>query len=195
MALSKAEVREVQRDLIQLGWPIQADGTMGERTHRALRHFQQGFAWWWLLDDGYAGRKTRRALQYAVNHGGRCSPHYAFKEFTSKGNGWIRCDRALIRGLEAYRDELDGPVVIVSGYRDPAYNASLDGAADNSQHVYGNAVDLAPRLPLAKVVALGRFSGIGYQSQTGLVRHVDVRHKGPNTTNGTVTDPTIWVYA
>ena len=68
------------------------------------------------------------------------------------------------------------------------------GGATSSQHLHGNACDIEAVLPTAKVQALGVFSGIGYQQQTGLVRHVDVRHVGPNTTGGTLASPTEWVY-
>jgi hypothetical protein len=47
--------------------------------------------------------------------------------------------------------------------------------------------------PTPAVKALKRFSGIGYQAASGLVRHVDVRHVGPNTTKSSVRDPAIWI--
>jgi lysozyme len=186
--------REVQKALKKIGWPLKVDGAWGENTFSAVRDFQRGFAFWKLLVDGHAGPKTREALEASVEQGGKCSPNFAFKEFKSSGNGWIKVSRALVRGLEDYRELVGRPVLIVSGYRDPQKNASIPGAAKNSQHMYGNAADLEPLKPTAAVKALKRFSGIGYQGSSGLVRHVDVRHVGPNTTGSSVRDPAIWIY-
>lgn len=183
--------KEVQEALKKLGWPIQVDGSFGERTRRAVRNFQRGFAFWNLLDDGSAGPNTHKALNYSVHHEGLCSPHFAFREFKSPGNGWIKLDRELVRGLEEYRDEIGGPVIVTSGYRDPAYNSSI-GSPYNSQHVYGNAADVQPKVKLKEVKRLRRFSGIGVVKHSGLVLHMDVRHRGPNTSGGTVLNPTVW---
>jgi len=99
----------------------------------------------------------------------------------------------LVAGLERYRALSGGPVVVISGYRDPRHNAAV-GGAPGSQHLYGNAADLRPRVALAAVRRLGVFSGIGYQAGSGLVRHVDVRHVGPNPTHSTPRDPAVWPY-
>jgi hypothetical protein len=58
------------------------------------------------------------------------------------------------------------------------------------------AVDLAPMLPFDVVRGVGRFSGIGCDGAVGgPVRHVDVRHAGPNNTTGSTPDsPAIWPY-
>ena len=183
--------REVQQALRQVGWPIAVDGSFGERTFRAVKNFQRGFSFWNLIADGSAGPKTERALIYSVKHGGLASPHFAYREFKSPGNGWIKLASALLRGLEEYRDEVGGPVIIQSGYRDPAYNRKI-GSPYNSQHVYGNAADVTPTLPLKEIKRLRRFSGIGVVRHSGKVLHMDVRHVGPNTSGGTVVDPTIW---
>jgi hypothetical protein len=54
---------------------------------------------------------------------------------------------------------------------------------------------LNPKLKADRVKQMRRFSGIGIQRATGLVRHVDVRHAGANnTTGGTPANPTIWFY-
>lgn len=186
--------REVQRLLRVIGWPIGVDGSMGDRTHQAISEFQRGFAFWSLLVDGHAGPKTERALRFCANHEGRCSPNFRFVEFRSKGNGWIRLRRELVLGLEEVRVAIRRGIAIQSGYRDPAHNKA-NGGASNSQHLYGNAADVEPNLPLQVVRAARRFSGIGIRESDGTVAHVDVRHLGPNTTHATITDPTIWYYA
>jgi hypothetical protein len=184
--------REVQRGLKELGWPLKADGAWGGGTFAAVEDFQRGFAK--LLVDGHARPKTLEALKASVEQGGKCSPNFAFNEIKSSGNDWIKVSRELVLGLEDYRELVGKPVSVVAGYRDPQKNAGIPGAAKNSQHMYGNACDLEPVNPTAAVKTLKRFSGIGYQGATGLVRHVDVRHVGPNTTKSSVRDPAIWIY-
>ena len=120
--------------------------------------------------------------------------HRDYCDLVCEGGGWITVSRELILGLEDYRELVGKPVSVVSGYRDPQKNASIPGAAKNSQHMYGNSVDLVPVKPTAAVRALKRFSGIGSQGASDLARHVDVRHVGPNTTKSSVRDPAIWIY-
>lgn len=187
--------REVQEWLHILGWPITVDGSFGEQTQRAIYDFQRGWAFYNLLIDGYCGPQTEQALREAVFNGGYASPHFKFIEFASKGNRWIKVNRHLIRGLEQVRERY-GAFTPLSGYRDPLHNRSI-GAVPNSQHVYGNASDIPASLgvKVPAVKRLGAFSGIGIKKATGVVLHLDVRHLGPNTTGGSVTNPTIWYYA
>ena len=187
--------REVQEALRTIGWPITVDGSFGEATKQAVTDFQRGWAPYNLLIDGYAGPQTQEALKLCVWKDGLASPHFRFREFASKGNGWIRVNRHLIRGLELIRGRY-GPFTPVSGYRDPIHNRKV-GGAPNSQHVYGNAIDV-PRsvgLSVPAVRNIGSFSGIGFRQSDGVVVHVDVRHLGPNTTGASVKNPTIWRYA
>jgi uncharacterized protein YcbK (DUF882 family) len=181
----------LQRALRLLGWPIRVDGAYGERTAAAVREFQRGFAFVSLVASGSAGPRTLAELRTSIRRGARCSQHFTFRTFRSPGDGWIKVDRALVRGLEAYRAELGGPVAVLGGYRDPAWNAAHGGRPD-SQHLDGTAADLEPLLPLERVVALQAFSGIGCDAATGLVRHVDVRHVGPGANGATVANPTVW---
>lgn len=187
--------REVQQALHDLGWPIVVDGSYGEQTQAAVTDFQRGFAFYNLLNDGHAGPQTSAALSGALYLGGAASPHFRFTEFKSHGNGWIKVNRHLIRGLEQIRERY-GPFTTPSGYRDPIYNRKI-GSVANSQHIYGNAADI-PRslgLTLSGAKQFRAFSGIGISKRDGRVLHVDVRHLGPNTTRGSVTNPTIWYYA
>jgi zinc D-Ala-D-Ala carboxypeptidase len=190
---SAASTIELQRALRLLGWPIRTDGRLGEQTRAAVRDFQRGFGFSTLVAGGGVGPLTLAALRTSIRRGGRCSQHFTFRSFRSPGDGWIKLDRALVRGLEAYRAELGAPVAIApgAGYRDPAYNADRGGAAD-SQHLHGTAADVEPALELERVLALRAFSGIGYDAATGLVRHVDVRHCGPDAGGATVAHPAVW---
>ena len=104
----------------------------------------------------------------------------------------------LVDGLEELRKlAYPGGLVPASGYRCPAYNAQIPGAAKDSQHQYASAADVPLVAELDAVKGLRVFSGLGWQLVRGrkLVRHVDVRHaSGHNTTGGTVRNPTMWEY-
>lgn len=184
--------QQVQDALRTLGWPILADGDYGPRTQEAVADFQRGYTPRDLLIDGHAGPQTWDALNVSLFYGGHASSHFKFSEFKSKGDGWIKVHRDLIRGLEALR-AIIGPFAPISGYRDLRYNQKI-GGAKNSQHLYGNACDVPPRATVAAVKKLKSFSGIGFNESTGLVAHVDVRHVSPNTTAASVGNPTIWRY-
>ncbi len=187
--------RQVQEHLKAIGWPISVDGAYGPRTMEAVTDFQRGYAFRSLSIDGWAGSDTWDALAHSLANGGKCGAYFAFREFASKGNGWIKVHRTLVLGLDRYRELVGGSVGIESGYRDPQHNARV-GGAKNSQHLYGNAADLRPVVGVPAVRKLAHFSGIGRVGSSGLVRHVDVRHEGPaNTTGGSIKAPTEWVYA
>lgn len=150
--------------------------------------FQIAFAWFDIAVDGDAGPETAGAVQKVIDEGGRLSAHFEMDEFRSRGNGRVKCHRELLRSLERAREEV-GPITIVSGYRDPDYNAFV-GGAKNSQHLYGTAADV--RFSLAVANRAG-YSGIG--TCRDLCLHADVRHAGPNnTTGGTPDAPTYWAY-
>jgi GH25 family lysozyme M1 (1,4-beta-N-acetylmuramidase) len=175
--------KQVQQLLKTIGWPIKADGKRGPKTAQAIKDFQRAYVGDPeqppLLGDGLVGAKTEAAMRWSAANDGRCSPHFHFKEFASSRTGWIRTHRDLVIGLEKLREHIGQPIGVLSGFRD------FELGAPNSQHRYGNAIDPSATLPhYTDVAKLGAFSGIGYFKSTGLVRHVDVRHVGPNTTPG-----------
>lgn len=188
---SQSSIAELQRALRLLGWPIRVDGMLSDQTTAAVRDFQRGYAFATLVAGGGVGPRTRDALRLSIRRGGRCSQHFTFRNFRSPGDGWIKLDRALARGLEAYRSALGAPVAILSGHRDASWNAAHGGPAD-SQHLHGTAADLEPAMTVEQVQSLRVFSGIGYDAKSGLVRHVDVRHCGPDPGGGTVARPVVW---
>ncbi len=184
-----------------LGWKPTDPASL----NRALADFQRG---WNLGDaltvDGKNGPLTRAAIRKSlVEHkAGRptASPHFSFVDFRCRcagryaGCAVIRVHRELLESLEDYR-VLAGPVTVLSGYRCPQHNAKVGGAS-SSQHVYGSACDVEPKVKTAAVTRRRRFAGVGFQGSTGLVRHVDRRDcSGNNTTGGTLTRPTTWRYS
>lgn len=94
----------------------------------------------------------------------------------------FRIDWRLIQALQALRDQIGKPIKINSGFRCPAYNASIGGAS-NSQHIQGRAADcvvdgMTPEevAEAAKRIAAFYSGGIGlYKGFT----HLDVRAMGP----------------
>jgi hypothetical protein len=191
----------VQWLLRRCGWPIAVDGIKGPQTRRAIRDFKRGYAFRpsFRRHGHRVGPFTSRRLRRSARLAGRASAHFRFVEFASltrggcRGNGWIEVKKELVRGLERYRRLAGRPVPVVSGFRDPEKNRCV-GGAPNSQHRYGNAADIPAVVALWPVRSLGVFSGIGVQRSSGRVRHVDVRHVGPNPTGGRPRNPTIWFY-
>lgn len=177
------DTKEVQQLLKQIGFPITVDGVRDTETAQAIKDFQRGYLGdppiKPLLQDGLVGPKTAKALRKSAANNGMCSKHFTFREFASSHTGAIRTHRALVHGLEKLRAHIGAPIGVLSGYRDFTLGASM------SQHKFGNAID--PTEPLStvqEVAALKVFSGIGHSPGSDRVRHVDVRHVGPNTTPG-----------
>ncbi len=177
--------REIQQALRDIGWPLQVDGDVGAVTKQAVRDFQSGLAFINMAIDGIPGPATQHELRVCLERGGRCGLFFTYREFKSKGNGWIRVNRNLVFGLDRYRERF-GPTSIVSGYRDPVHNKRV-GGKPASRHLYGDASDISQRATVSQVRALGRFTGIGYQGSTGRVRHVDTRPGNPSR-------PIVWRY-
>lgn len=77
------------------------------------------------------------------------------------------------------------PIVILSGYRTPAYNATLEGAAAKSQHIEGRALDmwhptLQPRTVFNRILAAQKDGSLPLLGGLGLYKtfvHMDVRPK------------------
>jgi uncharacterized protein YcbK (DUF882 family) len=133
------------------------------------------------------------------------SKYFNIQEFRCKGSGspypsdWGDRFAILCGVLDAIREEWGGPLVVVSGYRDAAYNQALfeqsaarnhgvSGVAMKSQHIQGRAADIAPladnpervaqlhALILEMRGALPAMGGLGlYPAWV----HVDIRAHGP----------------
>lgn len=71
---------------------------------------------------------------------------------------------------------IDKPVIVQSGYRSAATNRNTEGAAKNSMHLSGQAIDV--RMPGVPVAYLGRLAsvfgvgGVGFYPSNGFV-HLD----------------------
>jgi len=105
----------------------------------------------------------------------RLTENFALAEFACRCCGAVRVDPELVQKLQQLRDRIGKPIAITSGYRCPAHNRAVGGAAQ-SQHMYGAAADItvkgmAPATVADHAEAIG-FGGIGRYST---FTHVDVR--------------------
>ncbi len=69
------------------------------------------------------------------------SANFSLHEFECRHCGAVMIDSELVRRLQTARDKIGRPLVVTSGYRCPAHNKAVGGAA-NSQHLYGKAADV-----------------------------------------------------
>lgn len=95
--------------------------------------------------DGLYGKDTDILLRNAYNVD-RYTKNFTLKEFECGCHGKyctghpVKLDRQLLINMQSIRDEF-GPTTISSGPRCKAYNASLQGSSDASEHMTGRAVD------------------------------------------------------
>lgn len=192
--MASEHVRTVQGYLRKVGWPLKVDGKIGPQTRDAIRQFQRGYTYTRLPRTGRCPRGSRtyyRLRRCASDgsarkgYGGHCSRNFRFREFASKGNGWIKVDRYLVLFLERYRKRVGHGVTPVSPYRDPTHNRRVGGAicsyhTDACGHEGGHASDLVPELTVRQVIETdkdGYIGGIGHMRSTGDVRHADTGPK------------------
>ena len=94
--------------------------------------------------------------------------------------------------LDAIREKWGGPVIVVCGYRTPAYNELLrarsDGVAANSQHPQGRAADVRPLdanranvqrfcAVIGRMIEQGELPRLGGFGRYPGWAHIDVRPK------------------
>lgn len=145
-------IKQIQHLLAYLGYygsPV--DGIWGPVSAEAAREFQQDAD---IGVDGIPGRQTQEALRRAVGEGTVKVQeddfwdgirYFARSEFACRcGCGLDTVDHRLVEICEKVREKL-GVFNITSGLRCPAHNARQPGAAANSRHLYGRAVDFSIR--------------------------------------------------
>lgn len=98
--------------------------------------------------------------------------HFKNEEFKCPHCGKARVNPNLPAALERLRSRIGKPIPILSGYRCPEHNAEV-GGAPRSQHLYGRAADIPPRLATPSQAIASGFHGLGISR--GWVVHVDVR--------------------
>ena len=72
-------------------------------------------------------------------------PNFTLKELLTKNPvaSYTKLNKDLLLKLHTIRQMLGKPIGINSSYRSPEYNKTVPGAASNSRHTIGDALDLA----------------------------------------------------
>jgi len=167
-------IKQRQHLLAYLGYYVGAvDGDWGSGSRIACTAFQRSYndiTGKGILEDGYGGPETDKALKYAVgNDLMKTEPIeeevVVSKNETTTGDYWdeiefftreeFRCKcggkycngfpeephEATVRFADAIRKRLGKPISVNSGLRCPTWNR-IQGGVSNSNHMTGGAVDL-----------------------------------------------------
>lgn len=142
-------ILDVQRRLVEKGYaPGPLDGMDGPLTKEGIRQFQGDYG---LEIDGLVGPITYHALFEIsflpeLTEESPYSPHFNREEFRCCCQGQYcqgfpsEMNEALIKRLEALRDDLEVPIFVTSGVRCRIRNAEVGGVSF-SKHLLGDAVD------------------------------------------------------
>lgn len=118
---------------------------------------------------------------------GDLSNNFSRIEFACHGTdccgGTAAVDSRLIEALQAFRDAVEQPVNVTSGFRCLSHNRTV-GSNDSSQHPRGYAADIRmlpdlsidEMVEIAEEIAAFRNGGIGKYNS---FLHLDVRTDGP----------------
>lgn len=122
--------------------------------------------------------------------------YFTPREMACRGDGSIQVDENFMDRLELLRSNLGFPLKVSSGYRSPAYNATVSDTGEGGPHTTGHAVDiLATGLAAFSIVRealkLG-FTGVGV-SQRG-DRSQRFVHLDDIANDNAIPRPTIWSY-
>jgi len=198
-------IRALQAKLNALGYHLAEDGIFGYGTLQAVRDFQRRKR---IVVDGMVGPQTMAQITLAM-----AAPkppgttHFKVANFISPNDAkamavgvpsrYYKNLKNLMTRLEKVQEKIGGiPLIIRSGYRSPAHNRAVGGAA-RSQHLYAKAADIYVQgyaistYDLAKAIfedaeLKALFGGYGLGSNTNL--HVDIREsRNPKK-------PTVWWY-
>lgn len=106
------------------------------------------------------------------------SKSFHSREFACRHCGKSDISTALVTALQALRDKLSKPVIIVSGYRCRTHNKAVGGAS-RSLHMQGRAADIrvsgmTARELYAAAKPIPGLRGYGVNDAGGTL-HVDVR--------------------
>lgn len=139
-------IKQKQCLLCYLGFYSGAiDGIWGAKSAGATKNFQQAYG---LPADGVFGPETEECILEAITQTDWWSGirYFTRAEFACKCGKF--CDgyphairRDLVELADSARDYFGKPAIVVSGLRCKQHNANVGGVS-NSQHMYGEAVDL-----------------------------------------------------
>ncbi|MFZ7120152.1 MAG: D-Ala-D-Ala carboxypeptidase family metallohydrolase [Eubacteriaceae bacterium] len=134
------QVKKDQKALNLAGAKLKVDGKFGPKTQAAALEFQKEHG---LYKDGVIGPITRYELMFYKY------PHFKKEEFKCNCggkycNGYpVKVSEGLLILLEKIRKECGNKSVHLNrGISCKKYNATIKGAAKDSQHLYGTAADI-----------------------------------------------------
>lgn len=205
---ARADVLAVQGLLRAVGFNTSVDGGWGKRTGGAIYSFQRGEG---LSQDGVISptgetlRRLNSTPQNAYvnsleamredddapvfNHPRFSNPRKLIQstDGTVVPTQFYGKMERLIRNVNALADNVNVSLRVNSGYRSPNYNGSLEGAAINSNHMYGEAIDISSpswsanqlRRKVEELIASGVMEdgGLGYYPGMNFI-HYDVGGAG-----------------
>ena len=141
----------------------QIDGIWGRLSEEATRAFQAGYG---LEEDGIFGADTEKRILEVIGSGEQPAKQTQTSQETGEGADWWRDIRyftraefkckcggrfcngypaemqeAVVKIADAAREHFGKPAYVISGLRCQQWNAH-EGGVSNSQHMYGEAVDL-----------------------------------------------------
>src|ERR1043166_8388810 len=99
-------------------------------------------------------------------------PHFAIREWASKGDGKVVVETEFMDRLERLRAAYGKPMILNSGYRSPEHNVQVAETGPNGPHTTGRAGGVRVSGPdavhlLQLALGLG-FTGIGVQQKGAL---------------------------
>lgn len=118
------------------------------------------------------------------------------EEMACHGDGSLRIDESFMDRLQALRDAIGFALPVSSGYRSPAYNATVSDTGDSGPHTTGHAADLLVGgsqafLVMKTALVLG-FTGIGI-SQRGIYEKRFI-HLDDLAHDDLIPRPMVWSY-
>jgi hypothetical protein len=103
------------------------------------------------------------------------SEHFKKSELACHHCQECKVNIELILALEKLRNKVNRPIIITSGYRCLIHNRSI-GGAKQSQHLYGNAVDIKiGGLSPTTVAGLAKQCGFTWTKVYATWTHIDIR--------------------
>ncbi len=160
----KADVLAIQGLLNRIGFNTAVDGGIGKATKGAIFSFQHAMG---LGADGWVGPTGNTLKKMNETPDGAFSnsleevaeddnaPKFNHSRFDNPGK-LMQCTdgtvipkqfypgmRRLIKNVKVLADNVNVTLHVNSGYRSPNYNSTLEGAAQASNHQYGEAIDIS----------------------------------------------------
>lgn len=116
------------------------------------------------------------------DYAGDLSRNFSQSEFVCPCCGKFLLDQLLLNRLQELRSKLSKPIKIESGYRCPNHNRKVPGAAQNSTHIFGWAVDIKTPDPQYALNLLILAYTIGF-------RRIEVKRGNIHLDVGDIRDP------